>query len=98
MYNQKDLCSKGSIEIAGEQARRADETSCGSFHDREYGSAQNSTSEKTGCERIQVSCKAEGCTYNAACECTASAIDIVGKHASTGKGTECRTFCCGSRC
>ena len=34
IYNDNKLCSRGDIEITGDNAHRADETSCGSFRDR----------------------------------------------------------------
>jgi hypothetical protein len=96
MYNQDSLCSRGSIEVMGASASRSDETCCGSFKDRREGSATNSMTEGNGCEKIQISCKAEDCTYNSAQQCTASAIDITGNNACTCKDTNCSTFCgCG---
>lgn len=97
MYNKNALCSRGNIEVTGEQAHRADETSCGSFHDRENTTTTNSTADSCGCEKIQIDCKAQSCTYNNSCKCTASAIDIKGNSAGSGKETECSTFYCGSR-
>ena len=34
LYNENELCSRGDIEITGDNAHRADETNCGSFRDR----------------------------------------------------------------
>ena len=33
-YNENNLCSRGEIDVMGESARNADETSCGSFRER----------------------------------------------------------------
>ena len=40
-YNEQNLCSKGDIEITGDQAHRADETSCSSFRDRSTAGIMN---------------------------------------------------------
>ncbi len=96
MYNQNQLCNRGNIEVTGSEARRAAETSCGSFHERQMDAVSNSVGEGCGCEKIQISCKAESCTYNDSCKCTASAIDISGSNASASQDTECSTFYCGS--
>ena len=44
MYNENELCSRGDIEITGDGVHRnADETSCGSFRERNAsGAAMNS--------------------------------------------------------
>ena len=51
IYNDNKLCSRGDIEITGDNAHRADETSCGSFRDRTTAAMQNSGAEHCGCER-----------------------------------------------
>ena len=33
LYNENELCSRGDIEITGDNAHRADETNCGSFRE-----------------------------------------------------------------
>ena len=43
IYNDHELCSRGDIQVTGENARKADETSCGSFRERGTGSAMKST-------------------------------------------------------
>ncbi|MDO4340702.1 MAG: DUF1540 domain-containing protein [Eubacteriales bacterium] len=95
MYNENELCSRGEIEVTGNQAHQADETSCGSFRERSMGgSAQNSAQERCGCEKIQIDCKAQECTYNSSCKCTAAAIDIDGPNANSSSDTKCGTFTC----
>ena len=75
MYNENELCSRGDIEITGAGARNADETNCGSFRERNAsGAAMNSEAHHCGCEKINIDCKAQECTYNEHCKCTASAI------------------------
>lgn len=94
MYNENRLCSRGEIEVTGDQAHHAEETSCGSFRERSMGSAQNSEKEHCGCEKIQIDCKAHECTYNEHCKCTAAAIDIDGPNADKSNETKCSTFSC----
>ena len=94
VYNKDQLCSRGEIEVTGPEARIADETCCGSFRDRNEASVTNSTMESCGCEKINIDCKAQECTYNEHCRCTASAFDINGENASTQKDTCCGTFAC----
>lgn len=94
IYNENSLCSRGEIEVMGDQAHQPAETCCGSFRDRSSGSAQNSTSGHCGCEKINIDCKAQECTYNEHCKCTAAAIDIDGPNASQCQDTKCGTFSC----
>lgn len=94
IYNEKMLCSRGEIEVMGEQARQSRETCCGSFRDRETADITDSSSEHCGCERIQIDCKARQCTYNDQCRCTAAAIDIEGSNACQCQDTACGTFDC----
>ena len=74
IYNKDQLCSRGEIEVMGHDARVSDETSCGSFRDRNSASVTNSEKESCGCEKIRIDCKAHECTYNEHCKCTASAL------------------------
>ena len=94
MYNDHELCSRGDIEITGNGAHRADETSCGSFRERSSGSAMNSTGEHCGCKKINIDCKAQECTYNEHSRCTASAIDVSGCSTEGCNETQCNTFAC----
>lgn len=94
VYNKDQLCSRGEIEVMGHGAQAADETSCGSFRDRNDASVTNSTKDSCGCEKISIDCKAHDCTYNEHCKCTAAAIDIDGPNANASKETKCSTFEC----
>ncbi len=94
VYNENELCSRGEIEVMGADARRSDETCCGSFRERSEGAAINSSKEHCGCEKIRIDCKAEECTYNEHCKCTAAAIDIAGHSACRCQDTKCDTFAC----
>ena len=81
IYNDNKLCSRGDIEITGDNAHRADETSCGSFRDRTTAAMQNSGAEHCGCEKINIDCKAQNCTYNEHCKCSAATIRQSGANA-----------------
>nr|WP_294528010.1 DUF1540 domain-containing protein [uncultured Blautia sp.] len=93
IYNDARQCSRGEIDVMGESARIADETSCGSFQERS-GSAMNSMEHHCGCEKIQIDCKAHNCAYNDNCKCTAAAIDVDGSRAQCSQETKCGTFAC----
>ena len=94
IYNDNKLCSRGDIEITGDNAHRADETSCGSFRDRTTAAMQNSGAEHCGCEKINIDCKAQECTYNNKCKCTASSINVAGCSTDGCNETKCSTFAC----
>lgn len=95
IYNENSLCSRGEIEVRGDQAHRSAETCCSSFRDRNSQAAKNMAEKKhCGCERIQIDCKAQECTYNEHCKCTAAAIDIDGPNANKYEDTQCGTFIC----
>ena len=94
IYNDNKLCSRGDIEITGDNAHRADETSCGSFRDRTTAAMQNSGPEHCGCEKINIDCKAQECTYNNKRKCTASSIDVAGCSTDGCNETKCSTFAC----
>ena len=98
LYNKDSLCSRGSIEVTGKEAHISEDTCCASFRERKDDdpSVRNSTEEQEGCEKIEIRCKAEHCTYNDSCRCTASAIDISGDDAQDHV-TCCDTFYCGHR-
>ena len=99
VYNQNSLCSRGSIEVQGEKARISDDTCCASFRERPADAGPSyldRAKEKEGCEKIQITCKAENCTYNDSCSCTAAAIDISGENADHCPDTCCDTFYCQS--
>ena len=95
-YNRNQKCSRGDIEVSGSDAHRSDETCCASFLDRRYDNTHSNVNEGCGCEKIEITCQAQSCTYNDACRCTASAINISGAQASTEKETQCSTFHCSS--
>ena len=94
VYNKEELCSKGGIDVVGENATSANETSCGSFQERQEGSVTNSFTNGCGCEKIQIDCKAHSCTYNDNCKCTAASIQVDGSNAHESSDTKCDTFQC----
>ena len=57
-YNKEQLCSKGDIDVTGENATSANETSCGSFRERTGSSMKDSYTDDCGCDKIQIDCKA----------------------------------------
>lgn len=91
VYNDNQLCSKGDILVGGENAHLSSETCCTSFRQRNEN-ASNCASNGCGCHEIQIDCKANHCTYNDNCKCTASAINVDGGHASESSETCCETF------
>lgn len=94
VYNDDMLCSKGEINVIGNEAHRPDETSCGSFRERGEGSAQNTVANGCGCQSIKIDCNAQKCIYNENCKCTAAAIDVAGENACDCRETKCSTFEC----
>lgn len=94
IYNKNELCSKGDINVMGDNARQSDETCCGSFRERTSDSVTNSMTEGTGKKEILIDCKAHNCTYNEHCKCTAGSIGIAGAGAKDSCDTKCDTFMC----
>ena len=41
VYNKEQLCSKGNIDVMGENAHLSEDTCCGSFRERSNSSPQN---------------------------------------------------------
>lgn len=94
IYNKQELCSKGDIQVTGDNAVTADQTSCGSFQERKGESMTASCTSGCGCETIAVDCQACKCIYNDNCKCNASQIGIAGSGATTSQQTMCSTFSC----
>ena len=66
MYNENELCSRGDIEITGANARHAEDTTCGSFRDRNSsGSAMNCDTQHCGCEKINIAAQVKNVSPNA---------------------------------
>ena len=94
IYNKEELCSKGEIQVSGENAQYANETSCSSFGERAMESASNNAACGCGSEKIAIDCSACHCTYNDECKCTAASVHIGGNSAQSSQETECGTFQC----
>ena len=92
-YNKDSLCSKGSINVAGSEARSADDTACESFRNKD-SAAVNFADSGCGCENINIDCKAHNCTYNEHCTCSAVSINVAGDNAHRCCDTKCDTFEC----
>lgn len=92
VYNNAMYCSKDDIRVGGSEAKKCQETCCESFQERKMDSAKSSMgtpSQETG-----IDCKADHCTYNDKCRCTAGQVDITGAAACNCGETECATFTC----
>ena len=57
VYNKDQLCSKGKIDVTGENATNANETSCGSFQERSGSSMTNNFTNSYGCEKSRSTAK-----------------------------------------
>ena len=92
IYNKDQLCSRGNIDINGQNAASPNETNCDSFQERSGSSVTDRCSCGCGCEKIQIDCQAHNCTYNSDCKCTASSIQVEGSGAHSSADTKCSTF------
>ena len=68
VYNKEQLCSKGDIDVTGENATSANETSCGSFRERTGGSMKGSYTDGCGCDKIQEGSVTNSFTNGCGCE------------------------------
>lgn len=94
-YNQDRLCSKGEIIVEGQDAKRMEETCCGSFKER--GNSM-SNSVRPGATQISVCCDAVTCVHNCDRKCAADKVGINGPGATGKCDTECHTFECKCGC
>ena len=92
VYNDGMYCSKGDINVGGENATRVQETCCTDFTERTTQGAKSSMGSAS--QKINVACEACHCVYNDEHKCTAGQIGIVGAGACTCEQTECGTFKC----
>lgn len=90
IYNSDEYCSKGDIQVSGEDAKQPDETCCASFRERTEDSSSNA--EGCGCKTIDVTCEACKCTFNDDERCAADKITINGASACHCKETRCGSF------
>lgn len=92
VYNKDLLCSKGEIDVMGEDAHNPKDTCCGSFREKSSSGMTNSYSSKCGCTEIRIDCQARNCLYNENKKCTAGSIYVGGSQASNSAETTCDTF------
>lgn len=92
VHNNDFLCSLDRIQVGGETAKSAGETSCDSFQERKEGSYANSLEMASDCACVD--CKATECMYNESCKCQAGKISVEGGDTRTSSATECATFKC----
>lgn len=90
VHNKQFYCDLDGIEVTGNAAKTADETSCGSFAERKGEQYSNVTGEASALSNIE--CMAVDCAYNASHKCHAGKISVEGSNASQHEETECATF------
>ena len=91
-HNNDFYCSLDRIQVGGEGAKHAGETSCDSFCERKEGSCSNSLEMASDCACVD--CSAKKCMYNENSKCHAGKISVEGGDAKSSSGTECATFRC----
>lgn len=91
VYNEDRCCCKGDIKVEGSDAKRNEETCCGSFKERRGG---GSNAEGRISKLVDVACEACNCEFNEHKKCSAEHIGIAGGSACTCGETECASFCC----
>ena len=90
VYNNAMYCSRGIIDVAGQDAKVCQDTCCASFHERERENMRSSIGTPTTSTKID--CEAQNCKYNENCKCHAVHVDISGAAACKCEQTECVTF------
>lgn len=89
-YNGDNFCSKGDINVGGENAKREEDTCCESFREKGSGAFTGSLSHPS--PTINIDCEAVKCVYNEDYKCRAEHVDIRGCGACDCKETACATF------
>ncbi len=92
-YNDRECCTKDTIQVDGGHAKTTAQTCCSSFEERRGNATKNSCCGDARKE-TNIGCKAVECSYNEACQCHAGHVGIAGQNACDCNGTECTTFCC----
>lgn len=90
VHNVKNYCELDSIEVLGDSATVAEQTSCGSFVERKGEQYGNSTQDVEA--RSEILCQAKECKYNQERKCYAGKISVMGTDATRVEQTECATF------
>lgn len=89
-HNKEQYCDLDRIQVQGDNAQVATDTSCASFVERTENGYSNSAKEASALS--DVDCKAVECQYNCSCKCHAGKINVSGSDASHSEETECATF------
>ena len=89
-HNKQNYCELDAIEVVGNSANTPEQTSCGSFVERQGESYSNSMKEASPTSDIK--CQAVECKYNNSCKCHAGKISVMGSNANRVEETECATF------
>lgn len=92
VHNLDHHCDRNTIEVRGASAACADETSCGSFAERNGCDSCGCNSTKKESALCDIDCKATQCTYNSGCKCRAGEICVEGSRACSCDETACTTF------
>lgn len=90
LHNADNCCCKQSIMVDGHDAKKKEQTCCGSFDENKGGLFKNVF--KTPESSLSVDCEAVQCIYNDNRHCAAAKIGIVGDGASRAEQTLCTTF------
>lgn len=93
-HNEDCLCDLSKINVEGPGASSMEQTCCASFTEGGSNAAQNSCANGGACRETNIDCKAEHCTYNKNCKCTAKNVSVGCGCASpcVMSETECCTF------
>ncbi len=91
-YNKRNRCCRNTIEVAGNSARRTDDTSCASFREKGREGYTNVYSDEEPKKALNVQCQAVTCTFNEQEVCQAADIGIAGEHANEACDTECASY------
>ena len=90
LHNADNCCCKTAIMVDGGDAKKRQETCCGSFDEKKGEGFKNLF--KTPEKKLQVDCEAVNCVYNESRRCVAEHIGIAGGEAKEASHTECATF------
>lgn len=89
-HNKENCCCLNSIHVHGMSACKTDETSCGSYYEKDKETAKNSMeSPKIS---LSISCDATNCVFNEEKLCSADTITISGVCATDSSETVCASF------
>lgn len=92
VYNDAMYCSRGDIEVSGENAQVCQDTCCASYQGRAGETAKNTMKSGCACMQTEIRCEATHCRHNQNCVCHAEKVDITGAAACCCNETECATF------